>query len=200
MSRLRDTDSGEVPQRPLVGTIGAPVSFRQPAYTTQINQQANANTLGALNFTLAQMTNYLGMADIWDLYRVDYLEFTFRPQFKANNATMFANSVIPNIYAVIDLDDSSTPTFIGIQEYQSCQIHQTDDFTIRFKPAVRSGVYDGTNVVAAGTVMSPWLDTGNINIPHYGVKYGVDAGMVGQTSLQSWRVNLVVGITFKAVK
>ncbi len=181
--------------------MGAVTSFRQSAYSVVITQTA-ADTFGAFNFVLSSASNYTGFTDIWDVYRVDYLEFEFDPMYKASSIGDSTVASIPRIFTVVDKDDSVTPsTLNSLREYQSCQSHTTQTFKVRFRPGVLSGIFDGSAVVAGLSEPAPWIDCAKISIPHYGMKYGIEANTVGSsTKFQSWTVNLVVGLSFKYVR
>ncbi len=182
--------------------MGQIVPFRQTAYTTTLTQTA-ADSFGALNFVLTSASNYTGFTDLWDVYRVDYLEFSFEPAFTANAFTQYATNVVPRIYTVIDLDDSVTPTTLNsLREYQSCRTHMYEPFKVTVnRPGVLTGVFDGSAIVAGAFTQSPWIDAAKISIPHYGLKYGIEGNTASSpTTYQSWNVSLVVGLSFKNVR
>ncbi len=189
-------NAGTVPRGPSLGRI---VSFRQHAYTVTTSQAAT-DVFSAANFVLSSASNYTGFTDLWDVYRVDYLEFTFTPTFTANPMGLAA--VVPRIFVVIDLDDTVTPTTINqLREYQSCRTGVYETFKIRFRPGVLTGLFDGTNVIAGTHTMSPWIDCAKISIPHYGIKWGITANPTsGATTFQTWNIDLVVGLSFKLVR
>ncbi len=181
--------------------MGRVVSFRQTAYTTTVSQAAT-DAFGAFNFVLTSATNYTGFTDIWDVYRVDYLEFSFEPTFTANSFATYTTNVVPRIFTVIDIDDTVTPSTISsLTEYQTCRTHVYEPFKIKFRPGTLTGIFDGTTIVAGQSVRSPWIDCAKISIPHYGVKWGIQGNTAaGATTFQSWNVNLVVGLSFKNVR
>ncbi len=188
-----------MPQSP---SIGRPVSFRQLAYTSTITQ-STSDTFGGLNFILSQASNYTGFTDLWDVYRVDYLEFTFEPLYTANAFSQYPSVNAARIYTVIDLDDVVAPASINtLKEYQSCRSYQFEAFKVKVtRPGVLTGIFDGSNVVAGCSMRSPWIDCSKISIPHFGVKYGVEGNTVGSaTVFQRWSVQLAVGLTFKNVR
>jgi len=186
-------------QRPLP-SVDRIHSFRQLGYSVSIAQVANATSLGSLSFILTQATNYSGFADLYDTYRVDYLEYTFRPLMNAVGLSAPATTIAPRILTVIDYDDNTTPTLSAMLEYSTLQMHTFQTFTRRIKPCILTGAFNGTTVTASVTTEAPWLDCAVGNIPHYGLKYAIDAGAVAQTLLQTWVVDLFVGLSFKNVR
>ncbi len=188
-------------QSPLFATQGGIHFFRQFAYRIQFSQTGGADALGATNFVLSSVSNYTGFTDLFDVYRVDYLEFTCTPQMMFTESAPTVTIGSP-LYTAIDLDDSSTPgTLTVIREYQTCMTTgQGQSVTRRFKPGVLTVIWDGSAAVAGGHEISPWIDCAKINIPHFGLKYGCIAGAAGQTSLQTWAIDLYVGLSFKNVR
>lgn len=200
-SRRRRPSGEEVVQRPLHAPLGAPVRFRQFVYTTNLTQAATAQ-FGSGNFTLAQLPQVATFTALFDQYKVEYLEFSFRMAYLTTPITAFTTTTMPAIYTVVDLDDVVAPTTLNqLREYSSCQIHEnTPTFTVRFKPGILTGIYNGTTIVAGGATSAPWLDCNQTAIPHYGVKWGCDAGTaVGQTQFQIWNIDLAVGLVFRHV-
>ncbi len=183
-------------QRPLRAPLGAPTPFRQFAYTVNITQQASlVDTAGALTFVYSQLTNATGFSDLWDQYRVKYLEFNFTPLI---NTFGTVGALAGTLYTVVDKDDSVTPSSITVvREYSSVQTHVHEPFTVRFRPGILTGAYNGTAVTGAVSADPPWIDCAVNNIPHYGMKYVLTGGAVGQTLLQVFKCDVYVGIEFR---
>lgn len=197
----RSSYQAPTPMRVLKAPVKQIYSFRQPAYRTTAVQTAGADALGAFNFVLTSVTNYTGFTDLFDVYRVDYMEFEFMPRSTA--VDLHTTDIAPNIYTVIDKDDSVTPgTLASLLEYATCERHSSADpaFVRRFKPGTLSGIFDGTSVVAGTSHVGQWIDAAKISIPHYGLKWGITAGAAGQTALQTWDVQLYVGLSFKYIR
>lgn len=199
--RVRKIQALSRPQRPLnqlaLAVDKSIYRFRQLAAARTATQSTTVVAAGD-SFTFSQLSNVASFSSLYDKYRVDYLEYTFRPQYNQQYFSTQANFIVPQIYIAPDRDDANTPTGISyMQEYQSCQVHQTDTFTLRFKPGVQLGVFGGAGIITGGTVISPWLDCSQTGIPHFGIKYAIDAGIA--TALQTWNITLAVGLSFKNV-
>jgi len=172
--------------------------FRQQVYSTTLTQ-GGTDLLGAFNVTFGQLTNAVSFGNLYDQYKIDYMEFTFRPSANAN--TLFANSLLPRLVTAIDKDDANTPSSLAaIEEYMTAQVDYNQQFTRRFRPGILSALWDGAVNQPAGSVPPPWIDCAATGIPHYGLKYGLEAGAAGQTAFQVWRVDVFVGIKFRAVR
>jgi len=190
------------PQMPLQGSLNKIYAYRQFVYTTAITQTAGAVTAGAINMTLGQVPQFATFNSLYDAYRIDYMEITFRSRNTDNGLLSAAVQVIPLIYTAVDKDDSTTPTLAQIIEYQGVQTHPTslEQFTIRFAPATRGLIWDGAAAQAGARLTKQWIDAAQTGIPHYGLKYVITAGVGGQTSLATWDVDLYCGVSFKNVR
>lgn len=178
-------------------------SYRQPTSVIAIQASAAATTSVPYAFILTAATNYSAFTDLYDQYRVDYLEYTFRPSFTATSLQDESATLLsaPIILTAVDKDSAAAITESAIREYQGCEIHDGNKtFTVRFKPGCLTGVWNGTNVVAGGRKISPWIDMAQNNIIHYGLNTVVP-GIAGVTAaFQKWNVDLFVGLSFRNVR
>jgi len=169
--------------------------------TSAIAQTAGADVIGNFSMVLTGMNNLAAWQALFDKYRVDYLEWTFRPRFTDTQSTLTPAAFTPSrIYVAVDKDGGFAVTTGGVREYQTCQTHLYEDFTVRIKPGVQTGAYTGAAIVPATNTISPWIDMAQTGIQHYGCVYAITAAAGGQTNLQTWDVDLYVGLTFKSVR
>lgn len=181
-------------------SMGQVTHFRQACATSTITS-ASASVFGCLAFILTAATNYSGFTDLWDEYRVDYLEFTFRPMFTSMPLATAATGFVPQIHVCVDKDDTSAPTSVQeVKEYQSCITNQFKEFTVAFAPCSRGGLYNGTTLVAATARSGVWVDCAQNAILHQGLKYAVDPEGGAQAVHQIWNVQLYVGLSFRRVR
>jgi hypothetical protein len=147
---------------------------------------------GAYNYTAAALDNASGFASVFDQYRIDRIQTTFRPMNVATPLVNTASSgfIAPIIYTVIDYDDSTTPTTVAqLRDYQNCSSHLYDPFTLDFKPHVAMNVGGSLS----GNIVGPWIDWATPSIQHFGVKLGIPAGTAGFE--QQWTVSIVMYIS-----
>jgi hypothetical protein len=146
----------------------------------------------AYTYNVSALDNASGFASIFDQYRIDRIQVTFRP---LNIATPLVNTatsgfIAPLIYSVVDYDDNSAPTAVAqLRDYQNCTSNLYETFTKDFHPhaAATVGGSSGMNV------KSPWIDWAYPSIPHYGVKLVIQAGTAGFE--QQWSVSVVMYIS-----
>lgn len=190
-------------QKPLQAPRYKIYTYRQFAYSATVTQGTTAALFG-LSFIATQLPQWTTFASLYDMYRINYLEFTFRPIYTPaalNNASSVTEPYeSPVIYTCIDKNDAANPLSVdAVREYQTCDEHNDrTTFTRRFKPGVNSGVSNGSVVAAGASVLSPWLNTVANNIVHYGLKLAVPA-YATNTEFQKWNIDLWISVSFKNV-
>lgn len=187
-------------QYPLTGVDRTIHKFRQFYSSATITQANNAEVVANLSMVVSGLPNISPFTALYDRYRVPYLEFTFCPRFNgatnqlATVGTPGAALVPPRIYVAIDRDGNVPNSVDGIRQYQTCQTHFYDTFTIRFKPGVVGYAYTGSTNAPALEMDAPWLDWAQTGIQHYGLVYGVPNMGAVTPIFQVWDVDLYVGL------
>jgi len=120
-------------------------------------------------------------AALYDVYRIDAVEFTIAPRASVEVAiggTMgpAATQNICKIIVTVDHDDANVPTnYNTLREYGNSKEYycrEGKELKIVFKPAVAMQIYNG--ITAANSErFSPWVDVANVDVPHYGIKIAV---------------------------
>lgn len=180
-------------------------TMRQYHSQVVVDQAAGADTTFGMACVISGMGNLTNYQGLWDQYRIDYLEFTFNPQYRGTSQASVGGTLVNTgmIYTAIDKDSStaSPNTIDGIRQYAGCESHNGyQTFTIRFKPGVRSDVWTGSVGVAGGREISPWIDLAQTGIQHYGLVGATTGQIAASTLLQRWIVDTYVGISFRAVR
>lgn len=141
------------------GASGAPVPF-----------------ISALFFTVGNLA-LSGELQMFDQYRIIGLKVRFIPM-----VTEFVNPTtntwLGEFYTVIDYDDATTTgyTLSTLRKYDNVKITGASKEHVRtFIPAVSTYAYAG-GPQPAGIKQGQWLDSANINVEHYGIKYGFSGG------------------------
>jgi len=164
--------------------------FSQATNTVNLLQQGGSNSFYAIGFQLNQLDQYTTYQALFDEYRLDRVEITFFPAYRANSVALAPTSLIPLIYIVSDYDDSVLPTTISqLREYESCVIRDDSRaFTISIVPRTNISLASG-----ATSGQSPsanlWVDMTQSNVPFYGIKIGIQGAPSGTTSLQEWQMS-----------
>jgi hypothetical protein len=163
----------------LMMSDSATYTFVQDMGGNTITQQANAVTYGALSFRLSYLDQGASFAALFDRFKIKQVQITLRPT--ANSTLLSAPSsvYVPQLITAIDRDDVTVPASLAtLRQYNNVcvTLHETQ---------VRTWV-PGT-LIGGMIVQNAWIDMANYNTQDFfGIKYAVEAGLAGQTLLQSF--------------
>jgi len=201
--------SGDVPRRQPVDqttvSIKAPtptgsLCYRQIAPVQTFQVSAGAASAPVITFALNGITGAGTLASTFDLYRIEAIRMTIRPN---NNAIGLVDPTVTlsvPLYWVIDYTDSvPLPSAATATEYDNCMVVSPGESAERtFRP-----MYSLVAKSSAGTDYisrtGDWLDTSSDDILHYGCKFYIPAGAAVQTFLQTWTVEIAYFLTFRQV-
>lgn len=138
-----------------------------------------------LDFSLSKLPNFSEFTALFDSYQIVKVMVEFRPTIQKVvtqvDSTNLNNVVVPYMYAFRDLDNSSAPTLDNCAQRQDCiRVPVTRGFTISVVPQVSREVYRSAVSTAYETPYKlVWLDCTQADIPHYGIRYGMEATQMG---------------------
>jgi len=142
---------------------------------------AGTPTLGVLAFKLSDMLNYSAFTSIFDQYLIKRITVKFESlaQVVAANDTVAAATITaPRFYTAIDYYDSTVPAAPQnvIARTGVTTTRVTRSFSRSFQPLSLAMIYEG---VGTGYNPSPrWIDCADPSVPHYGLKYCLEASSV----------------------
>lgn len=168
--------------------------IRKPQYsaifhndsTTAIVNNSTASTDGNITFTLTSCEGYSEYVAIFDYYRINWVEVSFIPcrtqmMTTQTNQTTAPSSLtqIPLFITCIDRDSSTAPL-----DYEAMQKRggtketlATEKQVWKFTPNRLVEVYK--SAVSSGYKIDgdtrQFLDCANSDVPHYGLKYSMEA-------------------------
>jgi len=154
-------------------TIRTFVRYLAPASTSCTGAQSVSM---GMNISLNQLTGISEFVSMFDQYRIVRFDVHFT---MSKIASAQADGIQGWFYTLVDNDDitSSTDPADWVQ-YGHVKITplvtmQTKKVVVTVKnPGVKTsvGIGQGTAVVTGGIVRSPWIDTTQTDVSHYGVK------------------------------
>ncbi len=205
--RIMDTGliseyNGDVPiPLQLFNNLGKVYRYKRRASSTSVTQVAGADFVGSLQFTLSSVANSTELTSLYDAYRIAYVQVCFRPLYNMQQLTTSA-LITPRLYTVIDLDDNTAPASISaMEEYGTCAITNFDESCCRqLTPKPALALYSGAFTSFGMAPDDTWIDCASATVQHYSVKYGVEAGAVGQTALAAWNITFTYFLEFKYVR
>jgi hypothetical protein len=174
----------------------APVLLSQAAITFTA---LAGNTIYQLAPSLSSLDQASTYTALFDQYKIAKVTHTFRPQFNKANFSA-ATDLVPLIYTVIDYDDTAVVGEAGLRQYQTCQLHECERFSVTYTPHVANALSGGGVFTSYGNIPAQWIDCNSGSVVHYGLKVGITAGNSGQTNLQKWELITYIEIHFKNVR
>jgi len=201
--------AGDVPRRQKVDYVTSSVvlpkpsgqlTFRQLGPITQLSVTGGAATAPVATFALSGLYGAGTLINLFDLYRIDAIRATIRPN---NTAIGLADPTVTNLvplYWVLDYNDgASLSSAAAATEYDNCMVlspaeSATRTFIPRYQVVAKS--VGGTNFLSD---YGQWIDTSSSDIIHYGMKFFIPPGAATQTFLQTWTLELEYFITFRQV-
>lgn len=202
--QMKSDPTGDIISVPgFIGNRAVNKTFRFIRYASLSDQGQAAGVGGnnAYNFTLASVPNYTEFTSLFDQYRIVAIKITFRPRFNVAQVAGSSNDIYPNFVSVIDYDDSNVLSGIAdYQQYQTYKITRFDKTHVRFfRPRMALAAYSGAFSSYANQ-SAQWIDAASTGVQHYGVKFFIEAGVVGQTNLQAWSVEVAYFLEFRQTR
>lgn len=134
-----------------------------------------SSQFNGFSFKFNDIPSYSEFSVLFDSYQITGIKLTFQPNMKAANFA--AGTLIPNIYFIVDYDDSGAHTSITeINQRQKVQIWPA---TTRKTVFVRNPQIAWTAQAQTGTAyVTPykriWCDFANVTTLHQGIKIDLD--------------------------
>jgi hypothetical protein len=172
-------------------------TFHKWIAATEISQ-SNANVFGTYQFELNDLSEANTFAALFQLYRIQRVDFMFRPLYRNNSVAVAANYLPPLLYVAADVGNLATWTTLA-QAQDNDNVCISDDqetITIALEPYVPFEVQSGA-ATPRGMMPSPWLSTNDTFIRHFGLNYAISLGGALATEFQSWAVIARYTVQFK---
>lgn len=167
---------------------------------SNILQSASTAVTAQYNFQFSNLDVASTLSQVWDQYRIDCIRWTLIPDNNAIPIQQTSNTSLSQVYCVIDYDDSSAlASANAAKRYDNVAIVEPGESLCRqFQPHIALAAYSGV-FTSFGNVAPMWIDTASPSVQHYGVKLFIPPGLVGQTFLQSWKVEIEYWVSYRAI-
>lgn len=142
-----------------------------------------SDAAGALSFNLNALPNSSEFTSLFDQYKIMKVKLRWIPFGDSVNmpiATMTGTSSLVSpggpLITVIDYDDNTAPTAAAdLLQYQTSKVTPIPKpLSMTIRPKFATEIYRSAVSTGYGA-RSGWLDTASSDIPHYGVKYYMNA-------------------------
>jgi hypothetical protein len=159
----------------------------------------------ALSFTLRDLQNASDFQQIYDQYRINWIDI--KVTYLSQGANITGVGVLPTVYAVLDNDNAAVPgdarTVRSKQGSKTFRISDArNSFMMRCKPKASIVVDSTTGGQQALQAPRGWLDCNQDNILHFGAKFWADnvylpAGTSTNTGIQ---LDYVYNVSFRGAQ
>jgi len=149
-------------------------TFARTAALSPVSVSTTLDQSMGYTFNLASVPNSADFINTFDQYKIAQVRFKIV-------CTQYSSQA--PVYTALDYDDAGTPTLANMLEKDTLRISNSAIVTERvFNPRVLQEVYNSPTTSGYATVISPWLDTANSGVPHYGLKLYLPAILAGTNS------------------
>jgi hypothetical protein len=125
---------------------------------------AVAGTSGSYSIALSSFPTATLFAGFFDTYRIKQVKIMFNPI-----SSVLTTGTTPPITTAIDYDDASAS--VNLSDRDTAQTVPAGSYFERiFIPRAANALYAGT-FTSFGQLESPWIDSANAGVLHYGLKY-----------------------------
>jgi hypothetical protein len=157
-----------------------------------------ASGLYAFSVTFNELPDFANYATVYDLYRMDSLEFHFIP---VTQPSLPAASIGYSFCLIAnDYDDATAPS-------GTTQLYQVPSLTVlgpgekhtrKIRPhvAVAATSSSASAITGASNATAGWFDITSSNVPHYGVKVVVSQST--STNANAWFIFVNVAVSLKS--
>ena len=185
--------------------------FRRRYVVANITSSTSAagvqtNAAGALTFSLSSLPNASEFQSLFDEYKLmkvklDFIPFGSEVNLPISSMSGSTSLVSPGgpLITAIDYDDNNTPAAAAdLLQYQASKVTPVPKrLKMSLSPKFATEVYRSGLTTGYGA-RKGWLDCANSDIPHYGVKYWMNAPSALSSSF-SYQVWAEVTIAVKGV-
>lgn len=171
--------------------------FKRTFQPSSINNLSAGATAGTYAPQFTNLPNATEFTALFDEYRINKMVVKFVPNYTGSDMNPNATfNSLPNIYSIIDYDDASTPANLDeLLQYPNMRMTRSNQIHTRvFTPKVS---LDVNGVAGTAAKAKQWLDCNQTTIPHYGMKYWIDAAGV---STGTYRIFITMYFSCRGVR
>lgn len=157
-------------------------TVRETCALGTIQASSSGATFGAFVHQFNDLTNASSWVALFDRYRFKSVKVTFQQVGVQMSTPTSLGFEIPKFCTVVDFDDSSAYTaFATMSRAATAATHSsTYDIVRHYLPRATVPVYiSGVSTGYQESDPMAWKDLAYPNIPHYGVKWGIDYFQTG---------------------
>lgn len=155
-----------------------------------ISMSTSSSVVGSLTFQASSVAN-TDLLAATDAYRILSVDIVYVPNSQAGLAPA-ASSNGAGMWFCFDPDDNTTSSVVSTAASSTATVHsmlEKWEMTLRPRPSIAlygSGTFSGYAIAEK----EPWIDSDNLSVPHYGLKWGAPGGAAAYSGCLYVRYNL----------
>lgn len=168
----------------------------------EVNVVSTGDTKGALTFALSNLPDSSDFTNLFDQYRIMAVAVQFVPTFTGSDMNPSSSTpYLQPLYTCIDYDDNTSPVDENYMLCKDTMKMTRGHHTHRryFTPAISSETYKTAVTTGYSTLRKQWLDCTDSTIPHFGLKYFIEANNITATTLR-YKIYAKLYMQFKGVQ
>lgn len=155
---------------------------------------------GAFEFKLTDIANYAELTSLYDEYCISKVVVKMYPKYGAMGQTnggqgtyLQTTSAFKPTITAIDYDDSTAPASRAeLLEYGSAKMHNSNQVITRvITPKIAVQTYKTAVASGYAAKAHQWIDCGDNNVPHYGLKYQVEYDSPNNTGVPIYMYDVI---------
>lgn len=151
---------------------------------------AGTSVLGGASYTLSQLPSYSEFSALFDQYKITHIKVRFQLTTDPAGPAAPSTGFCPRIWTVVDRNSDGAPASVDeLRQYGNVAARYLTPYKpviVNIKPTVSTETYSNT---AALMRVSPWINSVNAGVYHYGLKYAIDnlpTGYKVETEVTMW--------------
>ena len=157
-------------------------SFKRYAADVRVNTTGTTSS-HAITYTFQNMVQSSDFTDLYDRYMITCIVHKFRlvnnpdAAFKHNNEAAQVwntSNFFPKLWYCPDYDDANTETLQQRAQTKCVVLRPNQHYKVVVKPAVTIQAYRTALSTGYAPKWRQWIDMGDVDVPHYGLKFVVD--------------------------
>lgn len=152
-------------------------NYKRSVYVQSFAVASNAGNQIAFAPVLSSVPGNNDFTTLYDQYMIKKVVFKLIPRGIETSIGTGTTNLGFNIHSAIDYDDSIAPTGPNdLLQYQSYKMTPANRILTRvWVPKTNAGVLNSAGTIVPGAPKAfQWIDVGQTNIPHYGLKIYID--------------------------
>lgn len=156
-------------------------------------------------FQFAHLINSSEFTTLYDRYKLTGVTMKFQlindpdSSYDPTGVSNTGSTFFPKLWWIRDYDDSSTETLDQFRQRAGVKytiLKPNKEVKIFVKPAILTQLYSTATTTGYSPKWNQWIDIGNTNVPHYGLKWIFDTNGIAARTDRPWYLRVEMQYRF----